>query len=509
MADHRNDNKRIAKNTLIIYINLFLHMLIGLFASRLVLEALGVSDYGLYNVAGGVVLVFTFISNSLAGTTFRFVNVEKGKPDGDVNRVFNVCRVLHIAMAILLFLLIEVGGIWYINHYLNVDPGKEEDAMFVFQVAAVVMGLGILNVPYSSLFNANEKFLFSSTVTLSGKLIEFILVIWLLHYSGNRLRAYAIIMITTTVLPFIIYHLFSYRKWPDYVKWKFVKGWQNYKEAIVFSNYNLLSGAAGMARSQGSALLINFFFGTAVNGAYAVAKAVEWHVASFSSRFQEAASPQVTQSYSGGDSDRVYYLTSRVGKYSMLMMLLAFFPLWAEMDFVLDIWLVDVPEGAATFCRLVLLMVLVTVMDGGISNVVSASGTVAKFRTVYSLLTLACVPIGFFVLKAGASAYALLAIFITADVIWRIAQLWLAHSVLRFPVGLYCRDAYLPVAMISVIIISCLVLTSFIPLDSAFWHLGRLLLILLLTAGAAYIIGLKKAERQKVLSYLSKKLKRG
>lgn len=508
MADHLNDNKRIAKNTLIIYVNLFLHMLIGLFASRLVLEALGVSDYGLYNVAGGVVLVFSFISNSLAGTTFRFVNVEKGKPDGDVNRVFNVCRVLHIAMAVILFLLIEIGGVYYINHYLNVDPGKEGDAMFVFQVAAVVMGLGILNVPYSSLFNANEKFLFTTIVNLSGKLIEFGLILWLLHYPGNRLRAYAVIMITTTVLPFITYHYFSFRKWPEFVKWKFVRGWQHYKETLVYSNYNLLSGAAQMARSQGAALLINFFFGTVVNGAFAVAKAVEWHVSSFATRFQEAASPQVTQNYSGGDEERVYFLTSRIGKYSMLVMLLAFFPLWAEMDFVLDIWLVDVPEGAATFCRLVLLMVLVAVTDGGLGNVISASGRVARFRTVYSLLTLSCIPVGYFVLKAGASPYMLLVIFILADILWRFAQLWMTSGILRFPVGQYCRDTYLPVTGVAVFSILSMFLTSLIPWDSTLWHLGRFLLILLLTAGAVYFIGLRETERKRVFHYLGKKLKR-
>ena len=124
MADHHNDNKRIAKNTVVVYFNLFLNLAIGLVSSRLVLQALGVSDFGLYNVAGGVAILFSFISNSLAGTTFRFVNVEMGKPDGDVNRVFNVCRVLHIGMAILIFVLVELGGIWYINRFLNVDPGK-------------------------------------------------------------------------------------------------------------------------------------------------------------------------------------------------------------------------------------------------------------------------------------------------------------------------------------------------------------------------------------------------
>lgn len=508
MADHRNDNKRIAKNTLIIYINLFLNMLIGLISSRLVLQALGVSDFGLYHVVGGVALLLAFISGALSSTTYRFVNVEMGKPDGDINRIFNVCRLLHIAIAVIIFLLLEIGGVWYINHYLNVDPGKEGDAMFVFQIAAVMMALGLMNVPYSSLFNATEKFLFSAVVNLLGKLIEFSLVIWLLGYGGNRLRAYAVIMMSSTVIPFLVFHIASYRNWPDYVRWKMARGWKHYKEAIAFSNYNLLSGVAGMARSQGAALLINFFFGTAVNGAFAVAKNMERHVFSFSNRFQEAASPQVTQSYSSGDHERVYYLTSRVGKYSMLLMLLAFFPLWAEMGFVLDIWLDEVPEGALAFCRMVLLMIFVAVTDGGIGNVVSASGKVARFRTAYSLLTLSCLPIGFFVFKAGASPYMLLVIFIVADIVWRFTQLWMAYSILQFPVGRFCHDAYLPVAGVSVFSIVCLILTALVPWDSSFWHLGRFLIILLLTAGADYFIGLKETERERVRSYLKKKLRR-
>lgn len=508
MADYRNDNKRIARNTLIIYINLFLNMVIGLISSRLVLQALGVSDFGLYHVAGGVVFLFTFISNSLTWTTFRFVNVEMGKPDGDINRIFNVCRVLHIAMAIFLLLLIEIIGVWYIHRFLNVEPGKEGDAMFVFQVAAIVMCLGIMNIPYSSLFNATEKFLFSSIVNLVGKLIEFGLVIWLLGYGGNRLRAYAVIMISSTVVPFIAYHFFCYRFWPSYVRWRAVRGWNHYKEAIVFSNYNLLSGAAQMARSQGSQLLINYFFGTAVNGAYSVSKNMERHVFAFANRFQDAAGPQVTQSYSVGDMERAYYLTCRIGKYSMLLILLAFFPLWAEMDFVLHVWLAEVPDGALPFCRMVLLMVLITVADGGIWNVVNASGRVAWFQTVYSLLTLACIPVGFFVLKAGASPYSLLGLFVVADIIWRFVQLWMAHRILQFPVGRFCRDAYLPVATVSVLIVICMVLTSLVPCDSLPWHLCRLLLILLLTAGASFFIGLKKTEREKVLVYLKKRMKK-
>lgn len=505
MADHSNDNKRIAKNTLIIYVNLFLNMAIGLVSSRLILQALGVSDFGLYNVAGGVAILFAFISSALASTTYRFVNVEMGKPDGDVNHVFNVCRVLHIALAIMLFLLIEVGGIWYLNRYINIESGKEEDAMFVFQIAAIMMGLGVMNVPYSSLFGANEKFLFSTIVSLAGKLIEFGLVIWLLGYGGNRVRAYAIIMMTSTIIPFIAYHLFSYLRWPDYVKWRLVRDWQCYKEVIVFSSYNFLSGAAGMARSHGCSLLLNYFFGTTVNGAFAIAKSVERHASSFSNRFQGAAGPQVTQSYSSGEYERVYYLTSRIAKYSMLIMLLAFFPLWAEMDFVLHIWLADVPEGTLMFCRLTLLTLYVSVTDGGISQVVDASGKVARFRTWYSVLTLSCIPIGYFVLKAGASPYMLLVLFIVADVIWRIIQFWMAYRILDFPVTQFCRDAYLPIASVSVLMIICLFITSHIPLDSTLWHVGRMFFILLLTLASVFVIGLKKSEQIKFLYYIKKR----
>ena len=258
-----------------------------------------------------------------------------------------------------------------------------------------------------------------------------------------------------------------------------------------------------MARSQGSALLINYFFGTAVNGAFAVAKNMDRHVFSFANRFQEAAGPQVIQSYSSGDNDRIYFLTSKVGKGSMILMTLVFFPLWAEMDFVLHLWLAEVPDGALAFCRMILLMVFVAVTDGGLGNVVNASGRIARFQTTYSLITLSCIPLGFFILKAGAAPYLLLGLFIVADVIWRIIQLWMVHRILRFPVLHYCRDAYLPVAGVCSLMIACLYLTSLIQWDTTIWHLGRLLLILLLTAGAAFSIGLTARERKKIINRLS------
>ena len=505
--DYSSGNKRIAKNTLVIYGQLMLRMFLGLFTSRLALEALGVSDFGLNSVVGGVIVLFAFISGSLSGTTIRFINVEKGKQDGDLNRVFNVCNVLHIAMAIFLFILLEAGGVYYIHHYLNVDPGKESDAMFVFQVSTIMCCLGITNVPFASLFNASEKFMFTAVVEISVKVVQLVLLFWLLTYEGSRIRAFALIETLTTMTSFIVYHYYAYRRWSEVVKWKFNKGWQMYKEMLVFSSYNLLSTVAGLARGQGCVLLINYFFGTVVNGAFAVAKTVERNIWPFALIFHRASAPQITQNYSAGDMERVFYLSSRVVKYCMLMMMLAFFPLWAELDFILHLWLVKVPEGALIFCQMILLMVFVAVSDGGLGNVINASGKISRFNIAYSLITILCIPIGFVVLKAGAPAYMLLVVFLLADIIWRVVQLYLLHSILHFPVRIFCFRTYLPVAIACLPVVLCLFFTSYIQIDSPLWHISHIILVILLTAISVYYIGLRKHERDKIVTQLSRYLR--
>lgn len=507
MSDTSQANKRIAKNTLVIYGQLILRMFLGLFTSRLALEALGVSDFGLNSVVGGVVVLFTFISNSLSGTTIRFINVERGKPDGDLNKVFNVCNVLHIAMAIFLFVLLEAGGVYYIHHYLNVDPGKEADAMFVFQVSTVMCCLGIINVPFASLFNATEKFLFTAMVAISVKVVQLMLLFWLLTYEGNRLRAFALIETLTTLTSFVIYHYYAYRRWLEVVKWKFVQRWNLYKEVLSFSFYNLISTLASMARGQGSMLLINFFFGTIVNGAFAVAKTVERNLWPFALIFYNASAPQITQSYSAGDMERVYYLTSRVAKYSLLMMMLAFFPMWAELEFILHLWLVKVPEGALVFCQIILLMVFVAISEGGLGNVINSSGRIGKFNMVYSLITLSCIPIGFIVLKGRAQAYMILIVFLIADVVWRVVQLCMVHCILHFPVRKFCFRTYLPVARACLFVVICLIVTSHFHIDSPIWHICHLFLIFLLTTLSAYYFGLHKHEREKLISQFSRRLR--
>lgn len=499
-------NRRIAKNTLLTYGNMLVHMLIGLYTSRLVLHTLGVSDYGLFNVVGGIIGLFTFIFGSLSATTTRFINVEAGKPDGDLNKVFNICNTIHIGIAIAIFIIAEAGGIFYIHHYLNVEPGKEGDAMFIFQLALLSTCLGVMNSPYGSLFNAAENFLFGIVVGLGTKIVQLGLIIFLLHYDGNKVRAYTLMMILPTIASYVVYFAFSKKYWPDIVKWRFVKKDKLYKEALAFNNYNLLSTAALMGRSQGSSMLINFFFGTTVNGAFAVAKSVETYVMSFAGKFDAAAGPQITQNYSAGNMDRVMYLTCRMGKYCLLLMMIAFFPLYAEIPFLLDLWLIEVPEGAVEFCRMTLWVAFVSATGGGIAQVIHASGKIRTFKITFSALMLSCLPAGYLMFKAGLPAHWLVGMFAAADAAWRISQLFLMKRIIEFPISIYIKEAYWPSLKVALIMASIIVLTSFIPIQSSIWHACRFVMLVFVTIGCCGFIGLSKSESKRIIQGVKAKI---
>ena len=500
---YEQGNKRIAKNTLIVYINMFINMLIGLFTSRLVLQALGVSDFGLYNVVGGIVALFTFVFGALSTTTIRFINVERGKENGDLNKVFNVCNVVHIVMAIAILLIAEIFGIFYINHFLNVEPGKEADAMFIFQVSIIVSCIGVTNVPFSSLFNATEKFLFNAIVGIGLKLLQLILVIWLMHFDGNRVRAWAWICSLSTAISYLVYHVYCYKYWPDIIKWRFIKEKKLYQEAFVFNNYNILSTAALMGRNQGSSLLINYFFGTIVNGAFAVSKTVESYVMAIASNFDAAAGPQITQSYSKGDMDRVMYLVCKIGKYCIFIMMLVFFPLMAEMDFLLHVWLKDVPEGALQFCNMTMLVAFISVTGGGIIHVINASGKIAKFKTTFSIMMLACLPIGYVMMKLGIQPHYLVGMFAVVDAIWRVIQLVFMQKTLGFSAWTYVREVYFPALKITIIVSAVILLSALPGLTGVIWHLCRILLVLFVSAASIYFIGLTDNERGKIKTTLA------
>ena len=507
MSNTQTENKRIAKNTMYMYIRFFVTLLIGLYTSRLVLAILGVSDYGLYSVVAGVLAMFTFISSSLGQATARFLNYEMGKPDGNINRIFNINVSAHVVMAILILVVGELGGLFYIYNYLNVEAEKIPDAVFCFQTALIVSCLGIINTPYSSLFMAKERFGFLSLVDILNTLVRLGLILLLQYATGNVLRLYALIMVITTVNTFIIFHIVSQKKWPDIIKFRFVRGWNNYKEVLSFGWWNLLSTMAQTARSSGSDMIINAFCGTAINGAYAISRTVSRYATTVTSYFDSASIPQITKAYSAGEEQRYTYLVNKIGRITLLLYALIFFPVWIELDFILHIWLKDVPEGVLLLTKLNLILAYVSVTSGGIVTLINATGRIMWFKIVISLFFLLCLPIGYLLLKNGQPYYVMLVLFIVADIFHRIVQFIMVRKLLSFDILSYIKEAYVrPGIVIVIMTVLVSVYEKYCLVTAPVVKLAVILLCLCLTATLCFFVGLRKGERSRIVGMLKRRM---
>lgn len=503
------NNKRIAKNTIVVYVRLIIVTIIGLLTSRLVLQRLGVSDYGLYSVVGGVITMFSVISGSMSGTTIRFLNYEIGKIGGNPNRVFNLCNTTHIAFAIGILILAETIGLYYIYNYLNVEPGKEGDAMFVFQVSTIVACIGIINVPYQSVFIAKEKFLLLGIIDIVYAILKLGLVCLLLLYKGdNALRLYAIIMSVSTFLSFIIYHYLCYKYWPEMVRWKFQKGFKQYKEILNYNNYNILASFAYVGRSQGSNILINYFFGTIVNGAYGIARTVEGFVMTFTVNFDSAAAPQITQNVGKGDIDQASTIACRSCRMCILLSLLAALPLYLEMGFVLKLWLGTVPEYTVSFCRYMIIAVVVAATGGGFLRLKDAMGKIKWFMIQYSFWYLLSFPVGYLLLRFGCPPVTIVILYVVTDIINRLCQIYLMKRIYDFDIISFCKKAYTRPFVIIIIMVFYSIVYLQINISSTFGHIIGLLATGLVALYLDYSIGLTKSEREKSVAYLKNHLRK-
>lgn len=499
-------NARIARNTAIVYIRLAFTMVIGLVMARLVLSALGAEGYGLYNVVGSVVAMFSFISGALSGTTTRFLNYEMGRPGGDENRVFNVCNVLHIACAGILLIIIEILGIIYIRSFLRVAPGMERDAMFVFQVSATVACIGIMNVPFQSLFTAHEKFGVVAVVDIANSLIKLAVVLGLFLLSGNRLRFYAIGMSLTTLLSFVAYHALAWKNWRETVRWKFVRDWDMYKGPLSFNNYNLLSAAATLGRSQGSNMLINFFFGTAVNASYGVANTVLTYINKFIGNFDFASAPQITQGISSGRQGRSIYLTETICRISVLLMLVIFFTLLPELDFIMEIWLGDsMPEGTTVMVACMLVLAVVSSTSAGLTQLINAYGDVKWYKIEYTVLYALGLAVSWILFRWGAPAFSVILVFAAADALSRVIQLLLLRAKEGFDTRHFLRKAYLRPLLLCIVMVPYFLIYRAVSPSGTWGRVAGILATLTVSSVLAFLIGLERGEKAKVMGTLGRK----
>lgn len=498
-------NKKIAINTIIIYIRLFIVSIITLAVSRVVLDALGASSFGLYNVVGGLVLLLNMLNSSMASTTYRYLAFELGKSGiGNTNKVFNTSVAIHRYFALSIIVLGLPIGVFYINNYLNVPVSNLSDARFVLYLSIVAAAFNTLSIPFQGLLVAYEKFSISAIIDVFTNIFKVTIVLLFIYSDTNRIRLYSVLMLCYTLLAFISYFIYCYFHHKDVIRYYSYKDSRLFREMLSFSGWTMFGAAANVGKTQGSAIVLNFFFGTIINAAYAVANQVETFILMFSRTINSAAVPQTTKSFSVGDVDRSVMITAYISKYTFLMMTIIAFPILLETDFILGVWLKNVPEGATVFCQLIVLGGLVGCLGEGIPNLINASGKIKAYQVVVHLIMLSGIPISILLYLAGCSPYSITVVYCIINFINSFVKLLMLHRVISFNMLAFMKVSYLRIILTSIPLI--LFYFCYPQLLDVFGNITGFIISLIYLFIILFSISLDSTERKKVIGYLKKKL---
>lgn len=400
-----SSNKRIAKNALMLYVRMFLSMIVGLYTSRVVLATLGVEDYGIYGVVGGVVAMMGFLNASMSGATSRFLTFELGR--GDRQRLadtFSSALIVHIGIALVVFVLAETVGLWFLCNKLVIPDGRMEAAHWVYQCSILSAMLSITQAPYNASIIAHEKMDVYAYVEILNVSLKLLIVYLLVIGNFDKLKLYAVLTLAVGVTIMLIYRIYCIRRFPEtHFRWIWKK--EYIWPLLSFSGWDLYGNASTIARTQGVNVLVNMFFGTVANAAVGVATMVQSILMQFSSNVSTAVRPQIIKSYSVGDISRMNSLLLNSAKYLYILLLLLSLPILIETHFVLQLWLEIIPEYTVWFTRFMLLFNFFAAMSFVYAIGIHATGKMKRISLINGSLYLSVVPITYVLYKFGFNIY--------------------------------------------------------------------------------------------------------
>lgn len=505
MSNQTSDNnKRIAKNTLLLYVRMLFTMAVSLFTSRVILNTLGVEDYGINNVVGGIVTMFSVLSGSLSSSISRFITFELGK--GNIERlktIFSTGVNIQLGMSVLIIIIAEAVGIWFLNTKMNIPTDRMVAANWVFQCAILTFVLNLLSVPYNAAIIAHEKmsaFAYISVVEVSLKLI---FVYMLMISPFDRLETYAVLLLLVGAVIRFIYGYYCKRHFEE-CTYHFVFDKPVLKEMTGFAGWNFLGNGAYMLNTQGVNILMNLYFGVAVNAARGIATQVDAALKQFVNNFTTAVNPQITKSYAQGDLDYMHKLVCRSAKFSAFLMMFFAVPIILETNTILTIWLKTVPDYAVIFLQWIIISSFMdTVLANSLVTSMFATGKIKRYQIIVTTVGCWVFPLSWIAFKLGFEPQVGYILYFIIYTILLFVRLYLLKDMVKLPVMMYIREVLYKLAPIIVVgfsIPGILILT----MDAGWLRLILVcLLSVLVTAASEYFIGLSNKEK----NFVAEKIK--
>jgi O-antigen/teichoic acid export membrane protein len=503
------NNKRIAKNTILLYFRMLFSMVIALFTSRLILQRLGVSDYGIFNVVGGFVSMFTILSGALSASISRFITYELGKGNIDRLRLIFCTGVnIQLLMSVIILIVGEPIGLWFLNEHMNIPDDRLIAANWVFQFSLLAFVLNIISVPFNAEIIAHERMAAYAWISILDVSLKCVIVFLLSSIPYDRLITYAILYASEALLIRLLYGIYCRHSFAE-CKYQLLFDRQTFRKMLDFAGWNFLGSCAGILNTQGVNLLINIFFGVTVNAARGISVQVDSAVKQFVSSFTTAVNPQIIKSYAEGNLDYVYKLISYSAKYSSFLLLFIAVPIILEAPTILNLWLGTVPEYAVIFTQLAIFSSFADyVLGNSLMIGIFASGDIRNYQIAVSIVGGMVFPITWLIFYLGAPPFAAYIVYIICYIFVIFVRVFYANKQIGFPPHLYWEYSLkrvLPVMLLSFtvpIFIQRLITPGItrVFVLTAFSTISTSLIIA--------FIGLNSHERDKFITLINNKIKR-
>jgi Na+-driven multidrug efflux pump len=489
---------RVAKNTGILYARMAITVFISLYATRLVLAALGVADFGLFNVVGGVIAMLGFLNSSMAAATQRFMSFAQGAGDLEkVKRIFNMSTVLHAGIAVLMVLVLEITGYFFLNEILNIAPDRLEVAKIIYHFMVISTFFTVLSVPYEAVITSHENMLFYAILGILESVLKLGIALYLSYSAFDHLIAYGFLMAALSIFLLILRRIYCHRTYAECVL-DFRKYYEKnlMKEISSFAGWSLLDSSSSMISNFGQGLILNVFFGTLINAAQGIALQICGQLAAFSNTMLKALNPLIDKSAGARNKELVIKITFLGCKISYLLFAILVIPVIIELPYIFKIWLNTVPNYAVIFCRLLLIRTLIEMMFVSLSSSINAFGNIKKIKIYSSLINILPLIISYFLFKNAFPPYSLYIVFIFISIIIAFTTLYFANKF----VGISLRDFFFDVISKCVVVTVLTSTTLLLPIY--FFEEGLLrLCICLISAFSSFLFfvwnfGFKSEERK-------------
>lgn len=438
------DNRRIAKNTVFLYLRMFLVMMATLYTSRVVLKALGAEDYGLYNVVGGLVTVFTFLNGAMGAATSRYITFELGRknPIG-VNKTFNTALVIHIIIAVLIAILAETVGLWFFYEKMSIPEDRMNAAFWVYQISIITCFFSLTQVPYNAMIIAKEDMKIYAFVGVVEAIMKLCIAFIISLSFIDMLIFYAILICLVQVVVMLFYRLYCNRNFEE-SKIILCKDKSLYKEMFGYACSDMIGNVSVLAQGQGLNILLNIFFGPVVNAARGIAYQAQGAVSQFSNNFMTAVKPQIIKSYAESDIEGMMSLVKHSSCFSFYLMWAICCPIILEVNYILHLWLGNYPEHSDSFLRLALIICLIQTIKTPRSTVFHATGHIKRVNVIVGLILCAALPLGYIFLKLGYSpesviVSAIITLVVSELVSVYILKRYISYSALSYLISVYGR----------------------------------------------------------------------